>query len=70
MVEVMTRLIQKPKKSATYFRQTGWPEYLIHFEMVNRWDAKTKAFELALSLRDDAQVTLNDLKPQEQKNYR
>ena len=28
------------------------------------------AFELALSLRGDAQVTLSDLKPQERKNYR
>ena len=36
----------------------------------NRWDDITKAFELALSLRDDAQVTLSDLKPQERKHYR
>ena len=66
-------LVQKPKKPATYSGKTGWREYLIHFEMVaefNRWDDRTKAFELALSLRDDAQVTLSDLKPQERKNYR
>ena len=65
-------LVQKPKKPATYSGKTGWREYLIHFEMVaefNRWDDRTKAFELALSLRDDAQVTLSDLKPQERKNY-
>ena len=65
-------LVQKPKKPATFSGKTGWREYLIHFEMVaefNRWDDRTKAFELALSLRDDAQVTLSDLKPQERKNY-
>ena len=66
-------LVQKPKKPATYSGKSGWREYLIHFEMVsefNRWDDRTMAFELALSLRDDAQVTLSDLKPQERKNYR
>lgn len=65
--------IQKPKKPATYSGKTGWREYLIHFEMVaefNKWDDRTKAFELALSLRDDAQVTLSDLKPQERKNFK
>ena len=65
--------IQKPKKPATYSGKTGWREYLLHFEMVaefNKWDDKTKAFELALSLRDDAQVTLSDLKPRERKNFK
>ena len=36
----------------------------------NKWDDRTKAFELGLSLRDDAQVTLSDLKPQERKNFK
>ena len=31
---------------------------------------RTKAFELDLSLRDDAQVTLSNLKPQERKNFK
>ena len=65
--------IQKPKKAATYSGKTGWREYLIHFEMVsefNKWVDRTKAFELAVSLRDDAQVTLSDLKPQERKNFK
>lgn len=64
--------VRKPKKPATYDGQTGWREYLIHFEMVsefNKWDDRTKAFELALSLRDDAQVTLSDLKHPERKNF-
>ena len=65
--------MQKPKKPATYSGKTGWREYLIHFEMVaefNKWDDRTKAFELALSLRDDAQVTLSELEPQERKNFK
>ena len=36
----------------------------------NKWDDRTKAFELTLSLRDDAQVTLSDLKPEERKNFK
>lgn len=67
------RMLQKPKKPATYSGKTGWREYLIHFEMVsefNKWNDRTKAFELALSLRDDAQVTLSDLKPEERKNFK
>ena len=66
-------LVHKPKKPATYSGKTVWREYLIHFEMVavfNRWDDKTDAFELALSLIDDPEITLSDLKPQERKNYR
>ncbi|MES9880090.1 MAG: hypothetical protein ABW185_04335 [Sedimenticola sp.] len=64
---------QKPKQPATYSGPTGWREYLIHFEMVaefNRWNDATKAFELALCLRNDAQVTLSDLTPNERKRYR
>ena len=34
----------------------------------NKWDDRTKAFELALSLRDDAQVTLSYLK--ERNNFK
>ena len=63
--------IQKHKKPATYSGKTGWREYLIHFNMVskfNKWDDRTKASELALSLRDDTQVPLSDLKPHERKN--
>ena len=66
-------IVQKPKKPATYSGKTGWREYLIHFEVVaefNKWDDRTKAFELALSLRDDTQVTLSYLKPQERKNFK
>ena len=65
--------IQKPKKPATYSGKTGWREFLIHFKMVsefNKWDDRNKAFELALSVRDNAQVTPSDLKPQEWKNFK
>ena len=34
----------------------------------NKLDDRTKAFELAVSLRDDTQVSLSDLKPQVRKN--
>ena len=38
-------IVQKPKKPATYSGKTGWREYLIHFEMVakfNKWDDEPK----------------------------
>ena len=62
----------KQKKPAYYNGKGSWLDYLVQFELIaeiNRWDASTKALELATSLRDSAQGVLADLDDVERREY-
>jgi hypothetical protein len=63
----------KYRKPATYDGTTEWQDYLIYFEMLaelNEWDARSKALELAISLRGIAQSVLSDLGTEHRMSYR
>ena len=60
------------KKPANYDGKTSWSDYLIQFEMIaelNYWNDVTKAYELATSLKRDAQTVLSDRSPNMRRNY-
>ena len=62
----------KPKRPATYDGKSSCRDYLVQFEMIaelNRWDAPTRALELATSLRGLALAILSDLGPEERGDY-
>lgn len=63
---------ERNKKPANYDGKSSWSDYLIQFEMIaelNKWDNLTKAYELATSLRGDAQTVLSDISPNMRRNY-
>lgn len=60
------------KKPANYDGKTSWSDYLIQFEMIaelNKWNNTMKAYELATSLRGDAQTVLSDISPEMRRDY-
>lgn len=60
------------KKPANYDGKTSMSDYLIQFEMIaelNKWNNTMKAYELATSLRGDAQTVLSDISPEMRRDY-
>ena len=56
-----------------YKGDSGWCEYLVHFEMcaeLNNWGEEEKAKHLAINLRGNAQKVLSNLLPEEKRNYK
>jgi hypothetical protein len=61
------------RKPATYDGTTEWRDYLVYFEMVaelNQWSNRSRALELATSLRGAAQSVLSDLGTELRMSYR
>jgi hypothetical protein len=61
------------RKPSTYDGKTGWQDYSVQFEIVaelNRWGERTKALELATSLRGAALTVLSELRPELRMSYR
>ncbi|KAL3841725.1 hypothetical protein ACJMK2_019831 [Sinanodonta woodiana] len=60
------------RQPAIYDGTSSWRDYHVHFEMIsqlNWWDDKSKALELAVSLRGNAQSVLSDLSHKQRRNY-
>ncbi len=64
--------VNKVKRPAPFDGKSSWEDYLVQFEMIaeiNNWDNRTKALELATSLRAQAMGVLTDLEPVQRENY-
>ncbi len=64
--------VNKVKRPATYDGKSSWEDYLVQFQMIseiNKWDNRTKALELATSLRGQAMGVLTDLDPEQRESY-
>ncbi len=62
----------KIKRPAPYDGKSSWEDYLVQFEMIseiNQWNERTKALELATSLRGQAMGVLTDLDLYQRENY-
>ena len=60
------------KKPANYDGTSSFQDYLVQFNMtgdLNCWDERTKAMELATSLRGAAQTVLSDLRPEQRTDF-
>ena len=60
------------KKPANYDGTSSFQDYLVQFNMtgdLNNWDKRTKAMELATSLRGAAQTVLSDLRPEQRTDF-
>ena len=60
------------KKPATYDGTSSFQDYLVQFNMtgdLNHWEERTKAMELATSLRGAAQTVLSDLRPEQRTDF-
>lgn len=62
----------KPKRPSPYDGKTSCRDYLVQFDLIsslNRWDDRTKAMELATSLKGSAVSVLTDLDPSQRGDY-
>ena len=70
--EVSEIRMTKPMKPQTYDGTSDWPDYLLRFEMVakyNGWDEREKLSWLAGSLRGEAMGTLGRLDELDEESY-